>query len=71
MKLLDKMTKWFFKTTKIEVNTDWRLVALDLNLENIDLKEQLKEVNQRYHDKCVENEILYQRIADLEKLLEV
>lgn len=71
MKLLDKLTKWFFKTTKIEVNTDWRLVALDTNRENIDLKEQLKGVNQRYHDKCVENEILYQRIADLEKLLEV
>ena len=71
MKLLDKITKWFFKTTKIEVNQDWRLVALDTNRENIDLKEQLKGVNQRYHDKCVENEILYQRIADLEKLLEV
>jgi hypothetical protein len=71
MKLLDKLTKWFFKTTKIEVNQDWRLVALDTNRENIDLKEQLKGVNQRYHDKCVENEILYQRIADLEKLLEV
>ena len=71
MKLLDKITKWFFNTTKIEVNTDWRLVALDTNKENLDLKEQLKEVNQRYHDKCVENEILYQRIADLEKLLEV
>lgn len=71
MKLLDKITKWFFKTTKIEVNTDWRLVALDTNRENIDLKEQLKGVNQRYHDKCVENEILYQRIADLEKLLGV
>ena len=71
MKLLDRLTKWFFKTTKIEVNTDWRLVALDTNRENIDLKEQLKGVNQRYHDKCVENEILYQRIADLEKLLGV
>lgn len=71
MKLLDKMTKWFFNTTKIEVNTDWRLVALDKNRLNIDLEERLKEVNQRYHDKCVENEILYQRIADLEKLLEV
>jgi hypothetical protein len=65
------MTKWFFNTTKIEVNTDWRLVALDKNRLNIDLEERLKEVNQRYHDKCVENEILYQRIADLEKLLEV
>lgn len=71
MKLLDKLTKWFFKTTKIEVNQDWRLVALDTNRENIDLKEQLKGVNQRYHDKCVENEILYQRIADLEELLGV
>lgn len=71
MKLLDKLTKWFFNTTKIEVNTDWRLVALDTNRENIDLKEQLKEVNQRYHDKCVENEILYQRIEKLEQLLEV
>ena len=57
MKLLDKLTKWFFKTTKIEVNTDWRLVALDLNQELIAAQE--------------ENQILYQRIADLEKLLEV
>ena len=24
MKLLDRITKWFFNTTKIEVNTDWR-----------------------------------------------
>ena len=36
MKLLDKLTKWFFKTTKIEVNQDWRLVALDLNRELIE-----------------------------------
>lgn len=57
MKLLDKITKWFFKTTKIEVNTDWRLVALDLNRELIETRE--------------ENQSLYQRIADLEKLLEV
>lgn len=57
MKLLDKLTKWFFKTTKIEVNTDWRLVALDLNQELIAAQE--------------ENQILYQRIADLEKLLGV
>lgn len=57
MKLLDRMTKWFFNTTKIEVNTDWRLVALDLNRELIKTQE--------------ENQILYQRIADLEKLLEV
>ena len=57
MKLLDQITKWFFNTTKIEVNTDWRLVALDLNQELIAAQE--------------ENQILYQRIADLEKLLEV
>ena len=57
MKLLDRITKWFFDTTKIEVNTDWRLVALDLNRELI--------------EKQKENRILYQRIADLEKLLEV
>ena len=67
MTLLDRFTK----STKIEVNTDWRLVALDTNRENLDLKEELKEVKQQHHDKCVENEILYQRIADLEKLLEV
>lgn len=57
MKLLDKLTKWFFNTTKIEVNTDWRLVALDLNQELIAAQQQ--------------NQILYQRIADLEKLLGV
>lgn len=57
MKLLYKLTKWFFSTTKIEVNQDWRVVALDLNQELIEARE--------------ENKILYQRIADLEKLLEV
>lgn len=57
MKLLDKITKWFFNTTKIEVNTDWRLVALDLNQQLIESE--------------MEKQALYQRIADLEKLLEV
>ena len=57
MKLLDKITKWFFNTTKIEVNTDWRLVALDLNQQLIGSEMEKQE--------------LYQRIADLEKLLEV
>ena len=57
MNLLDKLTKWFFNTTKIEINQDWRKVALDLNHELIETRE--------------ENKILYQRIADLEKLLEV
>lgn len=57
MKLLDKITKWFFNTTKIEVNTDWRLVALDLNQQLIESE--------------MEKQGLYQRIADLDKLLEV
>ena len=57
MKLLNKTTKWFFNTTKIEVNTDWRLVALDLNQQLIKSE--------------MEKQALYQRIADLEKILEV
>ena len=57
MKLLNKLTKWFFNTTKIEINQDWILVALDLNRELIEARE--------------ENQILYQRISDLEKLLGV
>lgn len=50
MKLLDKITKWFFNTTKIEVNTDWRLVALDTNRELIDLQEKYQLANQRIAD---------------------
>lgn len=50
MKLLDKITKWFFNTTKIEVNTDWRLVALDTNRELIDLQEKYQQSNQRISD---------------------
>lgn len=57
MKLLDKITKWFFNTTKIEVNTDWRLVALDTNRELIDLQEKYQQANQR--------------IADLEKIVAI
>lgn len=57
MKLLDRLTKWFFNTTKIEINQDWRVVALDLHQELIEERQK--------------NKILYQRIADLEKLLEV
>lgn len=53
MKLLTKLKKRLSK----ELNTDWRIVALDLNRELIEARE--------------ENRILYQRIADLEKLLEV
>lgn len=57
MKLLDKITKWFFNTTKIEVNTDWRLVAFDTNMELIDLQERYQRANQR--------------IADLEKIVAI
>ena len=57
MKLLDKLTKWFFNTTKIEVNTDWRLVALDTNRKLIEVEEKLQEANQR--------------IADLEKIVAI
>jgi hypothetical protein len=50
MKLLDKIKKLFFNTTKIEVNTDWRLVALDTNRELIDLQEKYQIANQRIAD---------------------
>lgn len=51
MKLLDKLTKWFFKTTKIEVNTDWRLVALDKNRKLIETEEKLQQAMQTIADK--------------------
>ena len=49
MKLLNKITKWFFKTA-VEVNGDWKLVALDLNRELIDLQEKYQIANQRIAD---------------------
>ena len=58
MKLLDKITKYFFASQRYEEkNVDWRLVALDLNQQLIESE--------------MEKQALYQRIADLEKLLEV
>lgn len=51
MKLLDKITKWFFKTTKIEVNIDWRLVALDTNRKLIEVEEKLQQAMQIIADK--------------------
>jgi hypothetical protein len=51
MKLLDKLTKWFFNTTKIEVNTDWRLVALDTNRKLIEVEEKLQQAMQIIADK--------------------
>jgi len=58
MKLLDKIIKYFFASQRYEEkNVDWRLVALDLNQQLIESE--------------MEKQALYQRIADLEKLLEV
>lgn len=51
MKLLDKLTKWFFNTTKIEVNQDWRLVALDTNRKLIETEEKLQQAMQTIADK--------------------
>lgn len=51
MKFLDKLTKWFFNTTKIEVNTDWRLVTLDKNRKLIETEEKLQQALQIISDK--------------------
>jgi len=51
MKLLDKLTKWFFNTTKIEINQDWRLVALDTNRKLIETEEKLQQAMQTIADK--------------------
>lgn len=56
MKLLTRIKNYFSEEIK-ETNLDWKEVALDLNRELIETRE--------------ENKNLYQRIADLEKLLEV
>lgn len=56
MKLLARIKNYFSEEVR-ETNLDWRVVALDLNRELIETQE--------------ENKILYQRIADLEKLLGV
>ena len=56
MKLLTKLKLGLEGIIK-ETNLDWKVVALNLNRELIETRE--------------ENKILYQRIADLEKLLEV
>lgn len=56
MNLLTRIKNYFSEEVE-ETNLDWRVVALDLNRELIETRE--------------ENKILYQRIADLEKLLGV
>ena len=56
MKLLDKITKWFFKTA-IEVNGDWKETALIFSEENIHLRKELKYWKQAYSDQKKINEI--------------
>lgn len=53
MNFLTKMKNWLKK----EINTDWRIVALDLNRALIDLQEKYQRANQR--------------IADLEKIVAI
>ena len=47
MKILNKLTKYFLGQ---ERNVDWRIVALDLNQELIDLQEKHQQANQRIVD---------------------
>ena len=53
MNLLTTIKNWLSKG----INTDWRIVALDLNRALIDLQEKYQQANQR--------------IADLEKIVAI
>lgn len=53
MNLLVRLKNWLSK----EINTDWRIVALDLNQELIETQAKLQQANQR--------------IADLEKIVAI
>lgn len=46
MNLLVRLKNWLSK----EINTDWRIVALDLNRALIDLQEKYQQANQRIAD---------------------
>ena len=46
MNFLTKIKNWLSK----EINTDWRIVALDLNRALIDLQEKYQQANQRISD---------------------
>ena len=46
MNFLTKIKNWLEK----EINTDWRIVALDLNRALIDLQERYQQANQRIAD---------------------
>lgn len=57
MKLLDKLTKWFFNNEPKEKNIDWKETALIFLEENIHLRKQLKYWIQAYSDQKKINEI--------------
>lgn len=46
MNLLARLKNWLSK----EINTDWRIVALDLNQALIETQEKLQQANQRIAD---------------------
>ena len=46
MNLLVRLKNWLSK----EINTDWRIVAFDLNRALIDLQEKYQQANQRIAD---------------------
>lgn len=46
MNILTKIKDWLSK----EINTDWRIVALDLNQALIETQEKLQQTNQRIAD---------------------
>ena len=57
MKLLDKLTKWFFNNEPKEKNIDWKEATLLFSEENIHLRKQLKYWIQAYSDQKKINEI--------------
>lgn len=57
MKLLDKLTKWFFNNELKEKNIDWKETALLFSEENIQLRKQLRYWIQAYSDEKKKNEI--------------
>lgn len=57
MKLLDKLTKWFFNNEPKEKNIDWKETALIFSEENIQLRKQLRYWIQAYSDQKKINEI--------------
>lgn len=57
MKLLDKITKWFFDNEPKEKNVDWKETALIFSEENIHLRKELKHWKQAYSDEKKINEI--------------